>query len=201
LQHACAEAQFAANPAGCPSDSFVGAATALTPILDAPLSGPAILVSHGGAAFPDLEFLLQGENGIEIVLDGKTEIKKGITYSQFDSLPDAPISRFVTTLPEGPHSILATDLPASAKGSMCGRRLTMPTTITAQSGKQIIQTTKISVTGCKAAKFTNAQKLARALKACRRKGKAHRPACEVAARKRYPRITKTTRTSRTAVRR
>ena len=57
---------------------------------------------------------------VEIVLDGKTQIKKGITYSHFETVPDAPISSFETTLPEGPHSVLAAYLPANANGSFCG---------------------------------------------------------------------------------
>jgi hypothetical protein len=199
LQHACTEAQFNTNPAGCPADSFVGTATAITSILNAPLSGPAILVSRGGAAFPDLEFLLQGENGVEIVLDGKTDIKGGITYSKFDSVPDAPISSFVTTLPEGPHSILA--VPG---GDLCGKSLVMPTTITAQNGKQIIQKTKITITGCSAVKakaLTRAQKLKRALHVCRTKykaksKKAKRLVCEAQARKRYGPIKKAKKTNR-----
>ena len=199
LQNACTEAQFNVNPAGCPVDSFVGSATAVTPILNAPLSGPAILVSHGGAAFPDLEFLLQGENGVEIVLDGKTDIKGGITYSKFESVPDAPISSFTTILPEGPHSILA-----APSGDLCGKSLVMPTTITAQNGKQIVQSTKIAVTGCATVKvkaLTRAQKLKRALHACRtnyrqKSKKAKRLACETQARKRYGPIKKTKKTNR-----
>jgi hypothetical protein len=199
LQNACTEAQFAANPAGCPVDSFVGTATAVTPILNAPLSGPAILVSHGGAAFPDLEFLLQGENGVEIVLDGKTDIKQGITYSKFESVPDAPISSFATTLPEGPHSILA-----APSGDLCGRALVMPTTITAQNGKQIIEKTKLTVTGCGAVKIkplTRAQKLKRGLLVCRTKfrtkaKKAKRAACETLARQRYGPIKQAKKTNR-----
>jgi hypothetical protein len=151
LQKACLEAQFNANPAGCPAASNIGTARALTPILNAPLMGPAYLVSHGGAAFPDVEFVLQGE-GVTIVLDGKTDIKNGITYSRFETVPDAPISLFETSLPEGPHSVLGAYLPANAKGSMCGQHLSIPTIITAQTGKQIKQTTKIAVTGCKASK-------------------------------------------------
>jgi len=151
LQKACTEAQFAANPAGCPADSIVGLATAHTPVLNVPLTGPAILVSHGGAAFPDLVVILQGQ-GVTIELTGNTDIKSGITYSRFETVPDAPISTFELQLPEGPHSILGTYLPASANYDLCGQALTMPTTITGQSGAQVKQTTKISVTGCPAAK-------------------------------------------------
>lgn len=148
LQKACTEAQFNANPAGCPEASFIGSATARTPVLNGPLTGPAILVSHGGAAFPDVEFVLQGENGVEVVLDGATQIKNGITYSKFETVPDVPVSSFETVLPEGPHSVLGTDLPASAKYSLCGQSLTIPTTITGQNGAVVKQTTKIAVTGC-----------------------------------------------------
>jgi len=172
LQKACTEAQFNTNPAGCPEASFIGMATANTPVLPVPLTGPAILVSHGGAAFPDVEFILQGD-GVQIVLDGKTDIKKEITYSRFETVPDAPISSFVTTLPQGPHSALAANgnLCATTKTVTVRKRvivrghghtkhvtkkvkktittpLQMPTTITGQNGAQIVQSTKIAVTGC-----------------------------------------------------
>ncbi len=186
LQKACTEAQFNANPAGCPVASMIGTAKAITPLLSSPLTGPAILVSHGGAAFPDVEFLLQGE-GVLVVLDGKTQIKRGITYSHFETLPDQPISQFETTLPQGPYSVLATNLPASAKNSLCGQSLTLPTTLTAQDGAVINQTTKATVTGCAKTKtLTRAQKLALALKACRKQhNHAKRKACERTARKKY----------------
>lgn len=145
LQKACTEAQFNANPAGCPEGSFIGTATAHTPVLNVPLTGPAILVSHGGAEFPDVEFLLQGE-GVEILLDGKTDIKGGITYSKFETVPDAPISSFETSLPEGPHSVLTTEKPGST--NLCAHDLTMPTAFTGQNGAEIHQSTAIAVEGC-----------------------------------------------------
>jgi hypothetical protein len=151
LQKACTEAVFNANPAACPAESVIGSATAHTPILQVPLSGPAYLVSHGGAAFPDVEFVLQADErggDIEIILDGGTQIKKGITYSNFETVPDAPITSFETVLPTGPHSILTANLPTAAKYNLCGQSLLMPTTLTGQNGAVLKQSTPIAVTGC-----------------------------------------------------
>jgi hypothetical protein len=186
LNKACTEAQFAANPAGCPEGSIIGKATIRTPILSAPLSGPAYLVSHGGAAFPDVEIVLQGE-GVELVLDGKTDIKKGITYSNFESTPDAPFTSFETELPTGRHSIFTANVPAKDDYSLCGQTLAMPTRLVGQNGAVIEQTTKIRVSGCKAAKtLTRAQSLKNALRTCKRDKKTtRRRACKAAARKRY----------------
>jgi hypothetical protein len=71
-----------------------------------------------------------------------------VTSSTFASVPDAPISSFQLTLPEGPHSGLAAVVPAKAKGSLCGQSLSMPITITAQNGAVLKQTPKIAITGC-----------------------------------------------------
>jgi hypothetical protein len=147
LQKACVAAVFEANPAGCPAASAVGEAHVVTPVLKTPLTGPAYLVSHGSAAFPDLEIVLQGE-GITLILDGKTAIKNGVTSSTFDTVPDAPVSTFDLSLPRGPHSVLGANLPRRARNSMCGQKLLMPTQITGQNGAVIKQATKISVTGC-----------------------------------------------------
>ncbi len=151
IQQACPEATFAANPASCPAGSNIGIGTARTPVLANPVSGPAYLVSHGGAAFPDLVLILQGE-GITLELIGSIDIKHGVTSSAFNTVPDAPISSFELKLPEGPHSGLAAVVPAKAKGNLCGQSLTMPTTLTGQNGAQVKQTTKITVTGCPKAK-------------------------------------------------
>ncbi len=147
LRLACVAAVFEANPANCPAGSIVGTAKALTPVLPVLVSGPAYLVSHGGEAFPDLVVVLQGD-GVRLDLVGNTSIAHGITSSTFASVPDAPVSSFELNLPEGPHSVLGPNLPAKASGSFCSTKLVMPTTMTAQNGAQMVQSTKIAVTGC-----------------------------------------------------
>ena len=106
------------------------------------LSGPAYFVSHGGAKFPELIVVLQGDN-VTVDLHGETFIsKKGITTSTFNTVPDVPVSSFQLTLPEGPFSALA------APGNLCKGGLSMPTEFVAQNGMRLVQTTKVKVTGC-----------------------------------------------------
>ena len=184
IQKACVASVFEANPASCDEGSVIGMATIHTPLLPDPLTGPGYLVSHGGAAFPDVEFVMQGDN-ITIVLDGKTDIKKGITYSKFESTPDAPFTTFETVLPAGPHSAFTADVSEKEDFSLCKTPLSMATEITGQNGAVIKQTTKIPTTGCAKAQTTT-QKLAAALKACKKdKKKNKRSACEKAAHKKY----------------
>jgi hypothetical protein len=147
LQGACAQAVFQANPAGCPRSSVVGTATTITPVLRKPLTGPAYLVSDANRALPTLGLVLQGE-GVSIDVVGQTSLSQGITSSTFRSLPDAPLSSFDLVLDNGPHSLLTANLPARARGNLCGHGLAMPTAITAQNGAVVKQTTKIAVSGC-----------------------------------------------------
>ncbi len=192
LQKACLEAVFNANPASCDEGSVIGEGTVHTPVFKNPLKGRAYLVSHGGAAFPDVEFVLkgeQGEAGVTIVVDGKTDIKDGVTYSKFETSPDAPFTSFETTFPAGPHSALTPSVPEAEDFNLCKTSLTLPTEITAQNGAFVSQDTNVVVTGCKgvaAFKETKAEQLAKALKACKKdRKKSKRAACEKAARKKY----------------
>ncbi|HEY3864589.1 MAG TPA: hypothetical protein VGL54_00710, partial [Solirubrobacteraceae bacterium] len=181
LQKACTDAQFNANPAGCPSASEIGHATVHTPLLSVPLTGPVIFVSHGGEAFPSLTMVLQGD-GVTIDLVGATFISKtGVTSTTFKTVPDQPFSTFELTLPTDKYSAL------TGLGNLCTEKLTMPTEFIAQNGSEIHEDTKIGVTGCKKAKkaLTRAQKLKKALKTCHTKKKSKHASCEKAARKKY----------------
>jgi hypothetical protein len=181
LQKACTAAQFEVNPAGCPTPSVIGHARVVTKLVPVPLEGPVYFVSHGGEAFPSLEIVLQGY-GVRIVLVGATFISKaGITSTTFRTVPDQPFETFEITLPEGKYSALA------ANGNLCAQKLAMPNEFTGQNGAAIHESTAISVTGCAKAKaLTRAQKLVKALKACKKDhSKTKREKCDKTARKAY----------------
>jgi len=141
LNKACPEKTFAANPYSCDAGAFVGSARANTATLPGKLQGPAILVSHGGEAFPDLDLVMEA-NGLRVIVVGNTKITKGITTTNFQTTPDVPVTSVTVLLPTGPHSALA------ANGNLCTSSLVMPTTITGQNGKSIKQNTKIAVSNC-----------------------------------------------------
>ncbi|HEV2974691.1 MAG TPA: hypothetical protein VGX69_06790 [Solirubrobacteraceae bacterium] len=141
LQKACPAATFEVNPYHCPSGSFVGGARANTPTLQDKLKGPAILVSHAAAAFPDLDLVMEAD-GVRAILVGNTDIKKGITTTTFSSTPDVPVSSITVNLPIGAHSALA------ANGNLCASPLVMPTIMTGQNGTVVKQNTTIGVLGC-----------------------------------------------------
>jgi hypothetical protein len=156
LKNACLEATFNANPNLCPANSKVGTARIKTPVLPGQLSGPAYFVSHGGAAFPDLDLVLTGDN-VTVILVGNTNIAKGVTTTNFASTPDVPFTGFELNLPTGPNSAVA------ANGNLCKQSLVMPTTITAQNGKVFKQNTKINVTNCPVTVVSHTSKKGRAV--------------------------------------
>jgi hypothetical protein len=155
LQHACPARTFEANPASCSSESIVGHAKAITPLIPVPLEGPAYFVSYGDAKFPELVIVLQGY-GVTLDVHGETFINErtDVTSSTFHTIPDAPVGSFELTLPQGKFSALA------ANTNLCKvKDLAMPTAFLAQNGAEIHESTKIAVTGCAKAKKAKAKKV------------------------------------------
>jgi hypothetical protein len=147
----------------------VATAILKTPLLPDPLTGFGYLVSHGGA-FPDLDFVLEGDD-LTLIEVGATAIKNGITTVTFAGLPDAPFEDFNATFAGGSSGLLA------ANASLCTRiqttrasevvlkhgrlatvtrtvrrqvplALTMPTTFIAQDGATLTHSIPIAVSGC-----------------------------------------------------
>ena len=153
IQHACPYKVFSSDPAACPAVSVVGSATVTTPLLGAAMRGPIYLVAHGGAGFPDIVLLLQGQD-LTVDLSGELYVDEhNITSAIFRAVPDVPISRLGLTLPEGNHSILV------AGRSLCKGALHMLSAITAQNGASAKPSVTVKVKGCKRAAATRQQKL------------------------------------------
>jgi hypothetical protein len=148
LQKACAVKTFEENPFNCKKEyeggSEVGTAEAVSPTLPGVMKGPAILVSHSGEEFPSLELVLEDDN-VRVIVEGKTDIKNGITTTNFQSTPDVPVSSITVDLPMGPHSALTTE---QLNTNLCTAKLVMPTIITGQNGVVTKQNTVIAPTGC-----------------------------------------------------
>jgi hypothetical protein len=94
----CTRVQFAAgagNGAGCPQGAVYGHATAYTPILEAPLSGPVYLRSSSHN-LPDFVAALHGKIDVEAV--ARIDSKNGGIRATFDETPDAPLTKVVVKM-------------------------------------------------------------------------------------------------------
>jgi len=104
LETVCTPRQFAAK--ACPPGSVYGQATAITPLMSEPLSGPVYLRSNGNERpLPDLVAAISAR-GIEIELLGKIDSFKGGLRAKFDLVPDAPVSKFTMSLRGADHGLV-----------------------------------------------------------------------------------------------
>ena len=104
----CTRVQFAAGVAPgekCPPGSIYGYAKAITPLLDDPIEGPVFLRSSSHN-LPDLVAALH--NGkIDINVVGRIDsVGEGQIRNTFESVPDAPVSRFILTMQGGKKGLL-----------------------------------------------------------------------------------------------
>lgn len=102
----CTRVQYAEAGGGgerCPAASVYGHATAYSPLLDQPLSGPVYLRSSDNK-LPDLVASLSGQ--IHVDLDGRIDSVHGGIRTTFESVPDARVSKFILQMPGGRKGLL-----------------------------------------------------------------------------------------------
>jgi hypothetical protein len=97
----CTRVQFAAKK--CPQGSIYGKARAFTPLLDDPIEGPVYLRSSNHK-LPDLVAALNGLVDINVV--GRVDSFKGGIRSSFETVPDAPVSKFVLSMQGGKKGLV-----------------------------------------------------------------------------------------------
>jgi hypothetical protein len=98
----CTRVQFKVGKVpgeGCPAGSIYGKASATTPLLDEPLSGPVFLRSSEHQ-LPDLVISLHSGK-IDVVLVGHVDSVKGQLRTTFESVPDAPVTAFTLEMQGG----------------------------------------------------------------------------------------------------
>jgi hypothetical protein len=127
----CTRVQFAAGKVpgeGCPPGSDIGFARVETPLLEKPLEGPVYLRANGGERkLPDIVATLNGQ--IDIALDGHVDSVNGRLRATFETVPDAPVSRFTLTL-DGGNKGLIENSP-----SLCASIEHVSVQMTGQNGK------------------------------------------------------------------
>jgi hypothetical protein len=97
----CTRVHFAADQ--CPKGAVYGKAIAVTPLLDEPLKGPVYLRSSDNP-LPDLVADLRGQIGVALV--GRIDSVRGGIRTTFESVPDAPVSKFTLRMRGGKKGLL-----------------------------------------------------------------------------------------------
>jgi hypothetical protein len=118
IKTVCTKVQF--NREACPAGSVYGRATATTPLMDEPLSGPVYLRSSSHAV-PDLVADLRGR-GIEIEVAGRIDSSRGGIRANFEGLPDAPVTKFTMSLRGGKRGLLENGESLCAKPQRANAR-------------------------------------------------------------------------------
>jgi hypothetical protein len=123
----CTNVQFKAGT--CPTGSEIGKATAVTPLLDEPLEGPVYLRSSKHK-LPDLAVDLHGQIDFEVVARIDTP-KGGGLRTSFETVPDAPITKFVLNTFGGKRGLLVNSV------SLCKAPQKAEVTMEGQNGATI----------------------------------------------------------------
>jgi len=127
IQAPCTLKQFAQK--ACPPGTIIGFAKAETPLLEKPLEGPVYL-RNGSHKLPDIVAALNGQIG-EIDLVGHVDSIHARLRARFETVPDAPVSRFTLDLYGGQKGL------TENTEDLCSRPQIAAVTLDAQNGKSI----------------------------------------------------------------
>jgi hypothetical protein len=123
----------------CPASSVVGKATAVSPILNQPLTGPVYFTKNerkdpkSGRSIktlPKLVIPLVGENGVKLTLTGTSDVVDDQLVTTFDNIPDAPVSSFRMDIVGGKKGILVI-----SNADICKATQTVDQQVDGQNGK------------------------------------------------------------------
>jgi hypothetical protein len=132
LGNLCSETELIATK--CAGRQAIGTASAATPLLDEPLSGPVYAVS-GKGGLPRLAFVLDGQ--VPLVPRAKSSsVAGGALKTVIPTVPDAPIGRFQLTLFGGKRGYLINTR------SLCSAPVVSAIEYVAQNGKKLTQNVK-----------------------------------------------------------
>jgi hypothetical protein len=134
----CTRVQFAAD--ACPKGAVYGKATAVTPLLDEPLSGPVYLRSSSNP-LPDLVVDLRGQ--IHVALVGRIDSVNGGIRTTFAQVPDAPVSKFTLRMQGGKKGLLENSR------DLCKSTNRATAAFGAQNGKAKTLRPELRALGCK----------------------------------------------------
>jgi hypothetical protein len=107
IRTVCTRVQFNAgggNGEQCPKGSVYGKATAITPLLDEPLRGKVYLRSSDHE-LPDLVAALHSSKA-DINLVGRIDSLNGRIRNTFESVPDAPVTKFILEMQGGQKGLI-----------------------------------------------------------------------------------------------
>ncbi|HMJ35006.1 MAG TPA: hypothetical protein VK501_13925 [Baekduia sp.] len=144
----------------CPESSVIGRATAVTPLLDQPLTGKVYFVKgvrfdKAGRAIrtlPTLLVLLRGEIALDLRASTAVDARSRLVTT-FDAIPDAAVSSFRMVLEGGRHGILV----VTTKRDVCSGAQKAVVAATGQNGKARNVTTALQTPCPKAPKLGRAR--------------------------------------------
>jgi hypothetical protein len=137
---ACQPADFTAGH--CPAASRVASARAVSPLVSAPLTGAAYLVSTGLGKLPKVTVALRGP--LTFTFDGTVSIGKGSNIATTFLAPDLPVTRFSLTFHGGRFGAL------TASRNLCTKRgLRLRALLVGQNGKKLTTRPRFRMIGCR----------------------------------------------------